>query len=586
MRGTIGTATLAALFALLPALAQDVTRPAEVADVVGARIAGDVQLGWSAVTADVAGNPEAIDQYKVYRGTSPDFVPDKVSGSNLIGTALDAEYTDAGAAADANTYFYLISAVDADGNESDTKPSTVDTAPTLSGFWTSQTIELDWTGAGPANQIAAYRVYYGRGSGLYEFVDDIPLNTMSHTLAGLQKNVNWYAAVTAVDPNGNESLLSNEHIDAVNGTVRFFAHQGDELCWGAADCTPSDPAKIQRADGFQLLVPVHFPEGEWVSATVTLTLESRLCTPPNQGTTSRCGPGNPCVSPPCNGGYNPCGDPWDRIAKLFVVVDDCVETGGNCLTQNNLELIRAMTPFGTDANPPDGTGIVPPRKLSMDITPLVPLLTGDTHVGVDIVHFVQKGWWVTVDFTFSENPAQASPEPPADGIVIVGYGDAPLPTRMVTIPPTATQVKARLFTSGHGGSLFCNGGTNDAQPCTVNGSTAECPGGGVCSPCDEFCRRNNRILVDGSPVWEVEPWRSDCSPGPACSAWNSCGTASCAFSRAGWCPGYVACHTSAPCDNDIDLTAELPAGGTYAIDYDVVPRNGSWPVSLVVYWYE
>ena len=33
------------------------------------------------------------------------------------------------------------------------------------------------------------------------------------------------------------------------------------------------------------------------------------------------------------------------------------------------------------------------------------------------------------------------------------------------------------------------------------------------------------------------------------------------------------------------LTA-FPPGGTYDVDYDVQPQNGSWPVSLVLYWYE
>ena len=58
------------------------------------------------------------------------------------------------------------------------------------------------------------------------------------------------------------------------------------------------------------------------------------------------------------------------------------------------------------------------------------------------------------------------------------------------------------------------------------------------------------------------------------------------FSRAGWCPGYIACHHDAPCDNDLDLTPHLLPGGTYDIDYNVFPLNGSWSVSLVAYWYE
>ena len=61
---------------------------------------------------------------------------------------------------------------------------------------------------------------------------------------------------------------------------------------------------------------------------------------------------------------------------------------------------------------------------------------------------------------------------------------------------------------------------------------------------------------------------------------------SCTFPRAGWCPGYIACHHNAPCDNDIDVTGSLIPGGSYDIDYTITPKNGSWPVSVVVYWYE
>jgi hypothetical protein len=295
------------------------------------------------------------------------------------------------------------------------------------------------------------------------------------------------------------------------------------------------------------------------------------------------------VSPPCNGNpaYNPCGDPWDRLGQVFLVLDGCIAGGGSCITPTNLELLRVVTPFGTDAEPPNGTGFVPPRVYRMDVTPFTPLLMGDRYVGVEIVHFVQKGWWVTVDFTFSERPNQASPKPPADGIEIVGLGSAPLPVHTVSVPLEATEVKARIFTSGHGGGppYFCDGGSNNGQQCTPG--AGQCPGGG-CANCDEFCHRTNRLRVGGSPVWSVIPWRDDCTLPPAnpCYEWNACGTVSCTFPRAGWCPGYVACHHNAPCDNDIDLTGQLPPGASYDLDYVVEPQNGYWPVSVVLYWYE
>jgi hypothetical protein len=565
------------------ALAEDVTRPAEVSGLLAARAGADVELQWGPVTLDVAGQPEIIDYYKVYRGGSPSFVPDMAGGSNLIGTTLTEQYSDLGAAADANDYYYLVSAVDTAGNESNTKSCLITTVPTLSGFWTNTTIELDWTDAEPDTDLLSYRVYYGKESRQYEFVDDVGVST-SHSLATLTRRINWYFAVTAVDVNGNETVFSNEHIEAVGGVVKVRALDAEELCWGG-DCLPND-GSIHRVGGWQVLRPVDFPEGEWVSVTVKFTVDSRLCMNGQQGTVNKCGTGNPCVSPPCNGGYNPCGDPWDRGGHLFMVLDDCINAGGSCRTNDNLELMRVVTPFGTDAEPPNGTGFVPPRALTLDVTPYVPLFTGTRWIGAEIGHYVQKGWWVTADFEFSERPEQTSPKPPADGIQIVGYSGAPLPTRQVTVPASATSVKMRLFTTGHGGSLYCNGGTNDGLPCTINGSTAECPGGGICWPCDEFCRRMNRIYSDGTPVWEFEPYRTDCTGSPTCATWNACGYPSCTYSRAGWCPGYMACHHNAPCDNDLDMTTAFSPGGTYDVDYDVTPMNGSWPVSLVLYWYE
>lgn len=566
-----------------PAAAQDVTRPAAVEGLVGAHVGDDVELSWDPVTLDAAGQPETIALYNIYRGTAPEFVPDTTSGTNRIGTSVTQQFVDPGAATDGIDYYYLISAVDDADLESNTKSSRVTTPPTASGFFTNTTLEVEWTDAEPIAEVVSYKVYYGKASGQYEAVDPVGPAT-SHTLSGLQTNLNWYVAVTAVDVNGNETDFSNEYVDVVRGIIKIKALDEEELCWGGTDCTP-EPPLVQRNSGFQILAPTDFPEGDWLSVTVTFTMDSRLCIPPNQGTTSKCGTGNPCPVGPCNGGYNPCGDPWDRLAYLFLVLDDCIETGGNCITHNNLELIRAITPFGTDAEPPDGTGFVPPRKLTLDITPFVPLLTGTKYVGANIGHFVQTGWWVSADFTFSKRPEDTSPKPPADGIEIFGYGGAPLPTKEISVPATASVVKARVFTTGHGGSLFCDGGANDGISCPVNGSSQGCPGA-ICKPCDEFCHRTNALLSDGHPIWEVVPFRTDCSPGPTCNTWNACGFPSCTFSRAGWCPGYLACHSNPPCDQDIDLTNELPPGGTYELGYTITPQNGSWPISVVVYWYE
>lgn len=579
MSGGFRIGSAAAMLALAfgaPAAAQDVTRPAAVTGLALGRSGNDVELSWNPVLTDAAGQPEAIDHYRVYRGDDATFVPDKSGGSNLIGAPLGASDTDAGAAAGAQPYFYLVGAVDAAGNESDSKPPRVTTPPVLSGSWILSRIDVSWTTAEPSDEVQSYRVYWGKKSGQYLFVQDVGLAT-SYSLIGLEQWVNWFIAVTAVDSYGNESPSSNEHIDAVQGRVSVTALDAEHLCWisGGASCPPA-PGRIQRNGGFQVLAPVEFPIGDWQRITVTYTLESRLCKPGAQGCTSKCGDTNPTGH-----GWNPCGDPWDRLAYLFLVLDDCVETGGNCITHDNLELMRAITPFGTDAPDPDGTGYVPPRVLTLDITPYASLLTGTKWVGADIAHFTDEGWWVTAVFKFFEGAPPGKPI--ADGIEVVAFGGAPTPTRQVTIPPQATDVRMRVFTSGHGGGYYCDGGSNNAGTCESN---ADCPGG-VCNPCDEFCHRTNELLANGNPIWSVVPWRNDCSPsGNHCATWNACGVTSCTFPRAGWCPGYIACHHNEPCDNDIDLNGLLPPGGTYDIDYTVTPQNGSWPVSVVIYWYE
>jgi len=560
--------------AALSASAADVTRPGDVAGVLAAKQSNDVALAWTAVTQDVLGTAESAVSYRVYRGTSPDFVPDRAGGSNRVGTTSNVEFVDVGATLNPSSFYYLVTALDGSGNESAAGAAVLST-PTLSASWTDTTIELTWTAAVPAERVSRYRVYRGRAPRSYEAVDEVG-DVLGYTLTGLQTDVAWYVSVTAVDDRGNETPFSNEIVEAVAGRLTVRAHDEDYLCWGASKCPPREGA-IQRADGWQLMVPVDFPDGEWTRAILEFTMDSRLCSVGQNGTTDKCGGTNP-------GGYNPCGDPWDRIANVFLVLDDCIESGGSCITSQNLELMRAVTPFGTDAAPPSGSGAVPPRVLTLDVTPFVPLMQGRKYIGVEIGHYVQAGWHVTVDLKLSKRTDEVSPEPPADGIEVVGYGGAPLPSRQVSIPPTATKVLMRVFTSGHGGTSYCDGGSNNGGSCTSN---TNCPGG-TCQNCDEFCHRTNRLLRDGTPIWTAIPWRDDCDTqgGKTCNTWNACGFPSCLFSRAGWCPGKVACHRDPPCDQDIDLTAALPAGSLSDLSYDVLVQRGFWQVSLVLYWYE
>lgn len=531
----------------------DVTAPARIGDLAVDKIGADASMSWTAVALDAAGNTETVASYNIYRGETKGFVADKIGGSNRIGSSVTESYLDVGALPSGMDYYYRVTAVDGDGNEGGSMMPLVTTPPVLSGNWTDTTIDLTWTDAQPVGEVTGYRVYCGEASGQYDFVDDVGL-VNGHTIAAVLTGVNWYCAVAATDANGNESAFSNEHIDVIGGVITVRAHDEAELCWGAAGCPVETPETVVRSDGFQKLVPVVFPEGDWTSVEVTYTIESRLCSPPT--VPDKCTDGNP-------GGYNPCGDPWDRIAHLFMVLDDCIAGGGNCITQDNMELMRAITPFGTDAPAPDGDGIVPPSTYTLDITPFAPLLTGTRHIGAQIVHYVQTGWWVTVDFRFSKRAEDTSPKPPADGIAQVFFhtGANMLTPRPVTIPASATQVFTRYFISGHGS--------------------------------DEFVQRLNRILVNDTPAFQTTPWVDCCYPRgtepfcPDCADWNACGYPSCTFDRSGWCPGEIACHYNQDqgCNQDLDATGWLPPGGTYNVTYDIIGITGSWPKSLVAYWY-
>ncbi|MCH7779436.1 MAG: hypothetical protein IH848_01195 [Acidobacteria bacterium] len=558
------------------AMAADVTNPGEVNNLLVAKVGSDIQVQWDAVTLDASGNLEDVNHYDVYRGVAAGFVPDKAGEGNRIGSPTAANFIDLGAANDVEPlYFYLVSAVDQAGNEGVTQPSQLMTPPVLSGFWTDTTIELDWTSAQPMGEVVAYKVYRGPAADQWDFVEDVSLAQV-YTAILLATNVNWYFAVTAVDTGDNETVFSNPHVDPVGGTIDIRVHDETELCWGASDCTPTDPDHVQRSNGFQLLIPANFPEGDWGLVEVTFTMDSRLCTPPAGGNVTKCGSGNPCVSPPCNGGYNTCGDPWDRTAHLFLVLDDCIDQGQACMNHDNIELMRAITPFGTDARPPDGAGVVPRRALTLDITPFAPLLVGQRrYIGAHIGHFVQTGWWVTSDFHFSKRPEDVSLKPAADGFDPVFFhssGSGLTGPFTVDIPATAQQVVGRLFITGHGG--------NSDPTCN--------------NPADEFCQRTNKIIVDSTEAWRDVPWRDCCYPRgtePGCTGcqdWNACGYPSCTFDRSGWCPGEMACHYNLDegCDQDLLFTSNLLPGQSHDIEYEILDINGSWSRSLVVYWYD
>ena len=68
-----GLILLLAVVAAPPALAADVTNPGEVRGLWLEKQGSDIALAWDAVVLDAAGQPETVDYYRMFRGTTPCF---------------------------------------------------------------------------------------------------------------------------------------------------------------------------------------------------------------------------------------------------------------------------------------------------------------------------------------------------------------------------------------------------------------------------------------------------------------------------------------------------------------------------------
>jgi hypothetical protein len=98
----------------VPTLILGLKSPAFISDLHVDRSGNDAVLTWGEVVTDLYGKSASIDFYEVYRGTSPTFVP--LPGT-LLGTAATPGYTDVDALLPGEPdYYYLVRAVDADGN--------------------------------------------------------------------------------------------------------------------------------------------------------------------------------------------------------------------------------------------------------------------------------------------------------------------------------------------------------------------------------------------------------------------------------------------------------------------------------------
>jgi hypothetical protein len=213
-------------------------------------------------------------------------------------------------------------------------------------------------------------------------------------------------------------------------------------------------------------------------------------------------------------------DHWDRFGSFGVVSSGAV-----------VEIARFITPFGVAAPAWD-----------YDVTDLAPLLRGNLTVQGFVDTWSPQGnpaangagWSLTATFTFTggvpaKNPIAvalvwswpANMDPPNSA----QYGDPAdpvtmhLPPQTISLPPGASSFALRTFITGHG-----QGNSNN---------------------CAEFCQAKHTITV-GTSSFTHTPWRTCCTPDPACERQNNPTPASGVTSgqygsyqypRSGWCPG-------------------------------------------------
>lgn len=208
-------------------------------------------------------------------------------------------------------------------------------------------------------------------------------------------------------------------------------------------------------------------------------------------------------------------DPWDRFANIYAF-------------HNNewFEIGRYMTPYGRSC------GWV------IDVTDYRSMLSDTVILKSFIDTWVNPGWLVHINFEFKSG-VPANKYVKVENLWVndnVVYGDntqpVNLPAKTKTIDATATGVRLKFVTTGHG-----QGNTDNAA---------------------EFSQKTHSILVNGTASFSQLLWRSNCGTNP-CSPQS--GTWQ--YNRAGWCPGADVLP------NYYDITSKITPGQSVTLGYQL-----------------
>jgi hypothetical protein len=148
-----------------PTFVRGVKSPGFIDSLRVNRSGNDLVLTWAPVTTDIYGKPLAAVTYQVFRGTTAGFDP---SVATPIATNLSlATFTDPGAAAAGPAYYYLVRALDGQGNVGGLGrqlPNGIDALTLTKSLVTPGNVILSWPAVttdfdGRPSRIREYRVY-------------------------------------------------------------------------------------------------------------------------------------------------------------------------------------------------------------------------------------------------------------------------------------------------------------------------------------------------------------------------------------------------------------------------------------------
>jgi fibronectin type 3 domain-containing protein len=190
------------------AVPENVTPPSVPSGLAAEADGRQVNLTWDA-------NSESdLSEYRLYRGTSPE--PTTQVATIAAGTE---SYTDTDVS-NGTTYYYRLTAVDTDGNESNfsnevsatPEPGGGETpaAPTgLAATAGDGEVSLSWD-ANSESDLSEYRLYRGTSPEPTTQVATITEGNTTYDDPDVSNGTTYYYRLTAVDADGNESNFSNE----------------------------------------------------------------------------------------------------------------------------------------------------------------------------------------------------------------------------------------------------------------------------------------------------------------------------------------------------------------------------------------